>query len=228
LREPTERLLQAIGYNFSNPQLADYALTHRSVGGINNERLEFLGDSILGFVIADELYARFKEADEGQLSRMRAGLVKGESLAALARDLELGKYLKLGPGELRSGGQSRNSILADALEALLAAIYQDGGYDAVRQVVLNLFWERLESISPDSHQKDPKTRLQEFLQGRGLGLPSYNIVNIAGEQHDQLFRVRCIVEDLSVESEGQGSSRRKAEQDAAGQVLEQVSKMVTK
>jgi len=228
LREPTERLLQVIGYNFGNPQLADYALTHRSVGGINNERLEFLGDAILGFVVADELYARFKEADEGQLSRMRAGLVKGESLATLARDLELGKYLKLGAGELRSGGQSRNSILADALEALLAAIYLDGGYDAVRQVTLHLFQERLESISPDSHQKDPKTRLQEFLQGRGLGLPAYKIMDIDGEQHDQLFRVKCIVEDLSVESEGQGGSRRKAEQDAAGQVLEQVSKVAAK
>ncbi|MFC1684669.1 ribonuclease III [Pseudomonadota bacterium] len=228
MREPTERLLQVIGYNFGNPQLADYALTHRSVGGINNERLEFLGDAILGFVVADELYARFKEADEGQLSRMRAGLVKGESLATLARDLELGKYLKLGAGELRSGGQSRNSILADALEALLAAIYLDGGYDAVRQVTLHLFQERLESISPDSHQKDPKTRLQEFLQGRGLGLPAYKIMDIDGEQHDQLFRVKCIVEDLSVESEGQGGSRRKAEQDAAGQVLEQVSKVAAK
>ena len=228
MREPTERLLQVIGYNFGNPQLADYALTHRSVGGINNERLEFLGDAILGFVVADELYARFKEADEGQLSRMRAGLVKGESLATLARDLELGKYLKLGAGELRSGGQSRNSILADALEALLAAIYLDGGYDAVRQVTLHLFQERLESISPDSHQKDPKTRLQEFLQGRGLGLPAYKIMDIEGEQHDQLFRVKCIVEDLSVESEGQGGSRRKAEQDAAGQVLEQVSKVAAK
>ena len=223
MREPTERLLQVIGYNFSDPQLADYALTHRSVSGINNERLEFLGDAILGFVIADELYVRFKEADEGQLSRMRAGLVKGELLTALARDLELGIYLKLGSGELRSGGQSRSSILADALEALLAAIYLDGGYGAARQVILDL-----ESISPATLQKDPKTRLQEYLQGRGLGLPSYNIVNIDGEQHDQLFRVKCMVEDLSIESEGQGSSRRKAEQDAAGQVLEQVSKVVAK
>ena len=225
MREPTERLVQAIGYNFNNPQLADYALTHRSVGGINNERLEFLGDAILGFVIADELYARFNEADEGELSRMRAGLVKGESLADLARDLELGKYLKLGAGELRSGGQSRNSILADALEALLAAVYLDGGADAVRRVILGLFQKRLETISPDTHQKDPKTCLQEYLQGRGLGLPSYSIADISGEQHDQFFRVKCVVEDLGVESEGQGSSRRKAEQDAAGQVLERISEV---
>lgn len=222
MREPTERLLLAIGYDFKDQHLAEYALTHRSVGGINNERLEFLGDAILGFVIADELYAHFQEADEGQLSRMRAGLVKGDSLAALARDLELGKYLNLGAGELRSGGQSRGSILADALEALFAAIYLDGGYEAVRRVILSLFQSRLNTLSPDKHHKDPKTRLQEYLQGRGLELPCYDIVDVSGEQHDQCFRIKCEVAGLALVSEGTGGSRRKAEQDAAGHLLAQL------
>jgi ribonuclease-3 len=228
LREPTERLLQAIDYDFKDPHLAEYALTHRSVGGINNERLEFLGDAILGFVIANELYAHFKEADEGQLSRMRAGLVKGDSLAELARDLELGKYMNLGSGELRSGGRRRGSILADALEALFAAIYLDGGYEEARRVILNLFQPRLDRLTPETHDKDPKTRLQEYLQGRGLELPSYDIVDVSGEQHDQCFRVKCEVIALALEAEGSGSSRRKAEQDAAGRALAQISKTETK
>lgn len=224
MREPIERLFQGIGYNFNNVQLADYALTHRSVGGINNERLEFLGDAILGFIVADELFNRFREADEGQLSRMRAALVKGDSLAAMARSLDLGQYLNLGSGELRSGGQSRNSILADALEALFAAIYIDGGYEAARRVILELFRQRLDDISPDTHQKDPKTRLQEYLQGRGLKLPSYDILSVLGEQHDQSFLVKCEVKDLKLSAEGSGGSRRKAEQDAAVELLKQIEK----
>ena len=178
-------------------------------------------------MIADELYAHFREANEGQLSRMRAGLVKGDSLAALARDLELGSYLKLGPGELRSGGQSRGSILADALEALFAAIYLDGGYEEAHRVILGLFQARLSTLSPETHHKDPKTRLQEYLQGRGLDLPCYDIVDVSGEQHDQCFRVKCAVIGLALESEGTGGSRRKAEQDAAGRVLAQIIKTET-
>lgn len=218
MRQPVERLLKAIGYTFNDQRLAENALTHRSVGSNNNERLEFLGDAILGFVIADELYQHFNEADEGQLSRLRAELVKGESLAVLARELDLGAYLALGTGELRSGGQSRDSILADALEALFAAIYLDGGYKAARQVILNLFQPKLKALSLDV-QQDPKTQLQEYLQAHKLALPSYSIVNIVGEQHDQLFHVKCVVADLDLESEGSGTSRRRAEQDAAERLL---------
>ena len=144
MREPTARLSKLIGYQFENQQLVDTALTHRSAGSVNNERLEFLGDAILGFIIADELYHRFPEANEGQLSRLRSNLVKGDSLAQIGKELDLGKYLRLGSGELRSGGQSRSSILADALEALFAAVYLDGGYREARQVVLDLFQQKFE------------------------------------------------------------------------------------
>ncbi len=197
-------------------------MTHRSAGSVNNERLEFLGDAILGFVIADELYQQFSSANEGQLSRLRAEVVKGETLAILARELDLGIYLALGIGELRSGGQGRDSILADALEAILAAIYLDGGYTAVRQVILNLFQGKLKKLSLDSQKKDPKTRLQEYLQAHKHALPDYCVVNVAGEQHDQQFIVQCVVTDLHLECEGNGSSRRRAEQDAADQMLAQI------
>jgi len=219
LREPLERLCRSIGYEFNNQGLADTALTHRSAGSINNERLEFLGDAILGFVIADYLFAHFPDAAEGELSRLRAGLVKGDSLAQIARELELGQYLNLGPGELRSGGHSRSSILADAVEALFAAIYLDGGYESARQIILNLFDKKLSGLSKKSQQKDPKTRLQETLQSKKLPLPVYTIDSITGEQHDQCFTVSCQVEALDLTSEGRGTSRRKAEQDAANQFL---------
>ncbi|MEW7978843.1 MAG: ribonuclease III [gamma proteobacterium symbiont of Phacoides pectinatus] len=219
MREPVEQLIRSIGYQFKDVALVETALTHRSAGSINNERLEFLGDSILGFVIADELSRRFPEANEGQLSRLRACLVKGESLAVIGRELELGGYLSLGPGELRSGGQSRDSILADALEALFAAVYLDGGYESARGVILRLFLKRLERLSLDAQHKDPKTRLQEFLQARKMPLPTYTVVDISGEQHDQTFRVSCRVEGIDTLSEGVGASRRKAEQAAALQLL---------
>jgi len=219
LRQPVESLFKTIGYQFSDWRLAENALTHRSVGSTNNERLEFLGDAILGFVIADELYAHFKEADEGQLSRLRAELVKGESLAVLARELNLGVYLLLGTGELRSGGQSRNSILADTLEAIFAAIYIDGGYEASRQIILNLFQGKLKQLSLDNQQKDPKTRLQEYLQARKLKLPEYSVINVSGEQHEQTFQIKCAVADFSQMCTGTGGSRRKAEQSAADKML---------
>ncbi|MCW8890327.1 MAG: ribonuclease III [Sedimenticola sp.] len=222
MREPLERLCRTIGYEFNNPGLADTALTHRSAGSINNERLEFLGDAILGFVIADYLFAQFPEAAEGELSRLRATLVKGDSLAHIARELDLGKFLNLGPGELRSGGHSRGSILADALEALLAAIYLDGGYEKAREIILKLFDTKLTGLSKKSQLKDPKTRLQEMLQSKKLPLPVYTIVSITGEQHDQCFTVSCEVTQLDLVTEGQGTSRRKAEQDAANQFLRQL------
>lgn len=222
MREPIERLCRAIGYDFGDLAVADRALTHRSAGSSNNERQEFLGDAILGFIIADVLYSHFPQADEGQLSRLRASLVKRENLAAVARRLDLGQYLSLGPGELRSGGQSRDSILADALEALLAAIYLDGGYDQARRVVLNLFQEQVSRLSLKNPQKDPKTQLQEYLQARGWSLPSYQILDVSGEAHQQSFRVECRIEELSLASVGTGNSRRRAEQAAANQLLEQL------
>lgn len=222
MRQPTKHLSKAIGYVFNDPSLFENALTHRSAGSVNNERLEFLGDAILGFVVADELYQQFSSANEGQLSRLRSEVVKGEALALLARELDLGLYLALGVGELRSGGQGRDSILADAMEAILAAIYLDGGYEAVRQVILNLFQDKLKQLSLDSQKKDPKTALQEYLQAHKHALPEYVVVDVAGEQHDQQFSVQCVVADLHLECEGHGTSRRRAEQDAAERMLSQL------
>ena len=220
MREPTERLLRILNYQFSNNRLIDTALTHRSVGSDNNERLEFLGDAVLGFVIADELFTRFPDANEGQLSRLRAKLVKKEALAGIARDLDLGKYLNLGPGELRSGGHSRDSILADAFEAVLAAIYLDSDYQNVRNVILETFESRLNKLSENAFQKDPKTRLQEYLQAKQLPLPEYKIMEITGLQHDQEFTVECSVSNLQICTQGIGGSRRSAEQAAAKKYLE--------
>jgi ribonuclease III len=220
LREPTERLCRSLGYRFADTALAERALTHRSAGGNNNERLEFLGDAILGFVIADEIYRRQGRASEGQLSRLRSGLVRRESLAEIARGLEVGSYLILGQGELCSGGQTRDSILADTLEALFAAVYLDGGYEQARQVILGLFRERLEALTPEGPLKDPKTRLQEYLQGRRLDLPDYEVIEVVGEAHEQTFRVVCRVPALETERRASGSSRRRAEQAAAAKILE--------
>lgn len=212
-----------LGYTFNDPELIDQALTHRSAGGKNNERLEYLGDAILGFIIADALYHHFSEASEGQLSRLRSALVKRETLADVAREFKLGDYLKLGQGELRSGGQSRDSILADSFEAVLAAIYLDGGYEATRAVILRVFSTRLTTLSPETHQKDPKTQLQEFLQANKVSLPSYTIVNVSGDPHAQHFNVECAIEDLGRNVTGQGNSRRKAEQDAAMNMLTELN-----
>lgn len=223
MREPPDRLSQAIGYRFRDPARLEQALTHRSAGPLNNERQEFLGDAILGFVVADALYQRFPDASEGDLSRLRARLVKKESLARIARQLKLGSYLNLGAGELRSGGQSRDSILADALEAVLAAVYLDGGYTVAREVVLRLFQPRLDDLPADARDKDPKTRLQEWLQSRKLPLPRYTIETITGKQHHQEFVVECRVEALELTTRGRGGSRRKAEQDAARRLLELAS-----
>ncbi len=216
-----KRLQQRIAYRFSDIDLLERALSHRSLGANNNERLEFLGDAILGFEVADSLYRRLKEADEGQLSRIRAHLVRRETLAAIARELQLGDILRLGPGELRSGGQSRDSILADAVEAVIAAVYLDGGIEQARALVRRLLGDRLSEPPPETQRKDPKTQLQEHLQAIGRPLPHYEVVEIVGDQHDQTFRVRCRTGALP-DTFGEGGSRRKAEQSAARAMLHQL------
>lgn len=221
MREPLKKLQAKLGYTFANTGLLEVALTHRSIGSRNNERYEFLGDSILGFIIADHLYHQFNSADEGQLSRLRASLVKKEALAAIARELDIGSFLKLGQGELKSGGQARDSILADSVEAVIAAIYLDSDYQTVRNFVSTLYAERLENMSLNISTKDPKTRLQEILQSDKIDLPLYQVVDASGPQHKQLFLVNCSVKSLSLSSVGKGSSKRKAEQDAAQKILEQ-------
>lgn len=216
------RLGQALRHVFDQPELLEQALTHRSAGPANNERMEFLGDALIGFIIAEALWARFPSADEGTLSRMRASLVKRESLAQLARGLHLGDYLTLGAGELRTGGHARDSILADALEAVLGAVYVDAGFEATRTVVLALFDERLRQTDAEQAGKDPKTRLQEWLQSRKRPLPEYVVLLIDGDQHDQRFTVSCTLQDEERDSQGVGTSRRRAEQAAAECMLEQI------
>ena len=218
------RLQRRIAYEFTTPDLLERALTHRSLGARNNERLEFLGDAILGFEVADYLYKFVGAASEGQLSRMRAHLVKRETLADVARELELGDVLKLGPGELRSGGQTRDSILADAVEAIIAAVYLDGGIDEARSLVRRLLGDRLATPKSEIQRKDAKTRLQEYLQSIDKPLPQYEVVEISGDQHDQTFKVVCST-GLSEDSEGTGGSRRKAEQSAARAMLERLEAM---
>ncbi|HWQ95619.1 MAG TPA: ribonuclease III [Gammaproteobacteria bacterium] len=207
-----------LGYRFTDGTLLEAALTHRSAGSINNERMEFLGDAILNFIIAEEIYQRFPRAHEGELSRLRASLVKEETLAHLARDLELGQHLILGQGEQKSGGHRRASTLADALEALIGAVYLDGGFAACREMIVSLYRERLDAASPSTDLKDPKTRLQEYLQSRRLPPPLYNVLEISGEAHAQTFRMECFVQGRE-STQGTGSSRRRAEQDAAEKML---------
>lgn len=209
-----------LGHSFSDITLLELAMTHRSAGGQNNERLEFLGDSIVNFVIAEALFRRFPDAREGQLSRLRARLVKGQTLAELAREMGFGEHLRLGSGEMKSGGHRRESILADAVEAVIGAIYLDAGMEAVRVRVLAWYAARLENTSLQDTQKDPKTRLQEFLQSRQSPLPRYEVVNVEGEAHAQTFTVECHVAMLATHTVGVGASRRHAEQQAAEQALE--------
>ena len=218
MTEILSRLMKQIDYCFNDETLLLNALTHRSVGQKNNERLEFLGDAILGMVIADELFHRFPDCSEGEMSRLRASLVKGETLSELARDLSLGDYLKLGPGELKSGGFRRSSILADAFEAMLAAVYLDSNLETCRDLILRQLSERLNKVSPDAVGKDPKTQLQEYMQARHLPLPVYDVIDVTGQAHAQTFTVECKLGDGEV-VKGVGSSRRKAEQAAADQLL---------
>lgn len=212
-------LCKRLNYTFSNTGLLEQALTHRSKSSTNNERLEFLGDSVLGLTISAELYSRYPETDEGALTRLRARLVRKETLAILAREIELGDYLRLGTGELKSGGFDRDSILADALEAIFGAAYEDGGIEAGRGVVLHLYSKVFDEITPRSSAKDPKTRLQEYLQKQHLPLPVYTMITVSGEAHKQTFQVECAVTGLNPVI-GKGSSRRKAEQDAANHAFE--------
>ena len=217
------RLCRTLGYEFTDVTLLDQALTHRSASSKHNERLEFLGDSVLSIVISDALYHQFPKAKEGDLSRMRATLVCGKMLAEIALEFKLGDYLKLGPGELKSGGFRRESILADAVEAIIGAVYLDKGIEPCRQLVLTWYQSRLKTIKPVD-QKDPKTLLQEHLQGFKKPLPVYTVVKTVGEAHNQTFTVECIVKGLSEPIVGVASSRRKAEQIAAAQVLELIKK----
>lgn len=217
---PLAQLLARLDYDFVDAGLARAALTHRSAAGAHNERLEFLGDALLDLVIAEQLYQRCPQASEGDLSRLRASLVRRDTLASVAGTLELGDYLEMGTGELRSGGYRRRSVLADTLEALLGAIYLDGGYDVARRVVLSLYAERLENLPDPAQLRDPKTRLQEYLQGRGQQLPAYRIAAVSGLAHEQQFEVECEVAALELQATGQGSSRRRAEQCAAQALLD--------
>ncbi len=222
MKKLIEKLSRKLGYEFADQELAVLALTHRSYASNNNERLEFLGDSIVNYAIAEALYNQFPQAKEGQLSRLRARLVKGKTLAEIAREFELGDYLRLGSGELKSGGYRRESILADTVEALIAAIYLDGGMDRCRERILCWYESRLKNMSLEDTLKDPKTRLQEYLQSRQVILPVYAVLNVEGEAHEQTFTVSCIVAPLSNGCIGIGSSRRSAEQKAARQTLQEL------
>jgi ribonuclease-3 len=217
-------LSDRLGHGFRDNLLLQRALTHRSRSADNNERLEFLGDSILNLVVSTYLYEHFPQLDEGALTRLRASLVNKPTLAALARQLELGSSLLLGEGEMKSGGFDRDSILADTLEAIIGAIYLDSDLDTARRVLLGLLNERLDSLDPTTVPKDPKTQLQEWLQKRSMPIPDYQVIEITGEAHNQRFTVECRIAGLSESARGSGSSRRLAEQEAASRILERVTK----
>jgi ribonuclease-3 len=218
----TRLLEERLGHSFRRAELLQQALTHRSFGSPHNERLEFLGDGVLDCVMAQELFARFPALSEGELSRLRASLVRKEALAAVARELALGEHMRLGEGESASGGATRPSILADTLEALYGAVFLDAGYDIARRAVCRTFGSALDSLHPDATAKDPKTRLQELLQARGQALPSYHVVATQGAAHRQTFEVECIVEPLGLRATGRGEARRAAEQQAAEALLRQL------
>jgi ribonuclease III len=219
MTDADRRLQDRLGHVFNDPELLDQALSHRSCGARNNERLEFLGDAVLDFLVAEFLYRGQPDAHEGRLTRLRAHLVRRETLASIARGLNLGEVLRLGPGELKSGGRDRDSILADALEGVIGAIYLDSGLAKCREVLEALYDERLSRAAREMGFKDAKTRLQEALQGQGRALPDYRVVQLDGAPHDQSFTVECQVDGVSSPIRGFGASRRKAEQDAASKAL---------
>ena len=227
LESALKSLSLQLDYSFRNEALLTEALTHRSAASINNERLEFLGDGILNFIIAASLFEHYPDIDEGDLSRLRASLVNRDSLADIAKSLDLGQYIKLGSGELKSGGRRRDSILADAVEAILGAVYLDSGFDNCRALILRLYQDKLRNIPDVQELKDPKTRLQELLQSRQYPLPDYSVLEVSGKAHNQLFKVECAIEDLDCVTTAQGKSRRKAEQAAARLAIEEVSKKIT-
>lgn len=218
IRKP-EALCKKLGLVFNNPELFVMALTHRSFSSNNNERLEFLGDSILGFVIAQKLHDTFPDACEGRLSRLRASLVNEASLAELARKHQLGDYLLLGSGELKSGGFRRDSILSDALEAIMGALFKDQGIEVCQQWIVLLFAEKLQNLSLNNWQKDPKTQLQELMQSKKMELPEYTLITMSGLAHEQTFKVKCSIPLIKETCTGTGISRKKAEQAAAEQML---------
>ncbi len=214
-------LCRKINYTFNQAELLRQALTHRSHSSPHNERLEFLGDSVLNCAIAGLIFRHFPNLPEGELSRFRASLVNQQALFEVAQTLDLGEQIKLGEGELKSGGQRRPSILADTLEAVLGAVYLDGGFAQAEKVVATLFMPLLQQLNPQTLDKDPKTLLQEYLQSRKLGLPQYSVVTTSGEAHQQQFLVECIISKLDIRTIGEGASRRSAEQGAAKQAYEQ-------
>jgi len=218
-----QRLEQRLGYHFKDKRQLQLALTHRSHGATNNERLEFLGDSILNFIIGEDLFTRFPEAREGQLSRLRSQLVKGETLAEIAREFELGECLILGEGELKSGGQQRDSILADSVEAIIGAIYIEQGLDVCRERVLAWFAARLNKLSLNTSAKDSKSRLQEYLQAQRQPLPEYAVVQVGGEGHAQIFTIECRVVLSKQPTQATASNRREAEKQAATLMLAQLN-----
>lgn len=223
MRAELENLCEKLNYRFKNPELLEDALSHRSFrGNKNNERLEYLGDAVLNFVIAAALFRQNIKAREGELSRLRANLVRGETLTDLAKEFDLGKYLRLGAGELKTGGAQRKSILADGMEAVVGAIYLDGGFQACEACILSWYAHRLENVETIPDLKDPKTRLQEYLQAKKLALPVYTILVLEGPAHQQSFKVECQLHGLPNKAIGIGSSRRRAEQKAAEKILEEL------
>ncbi len=219
MREALTRLSRTLGYRFADERLLESALTHRSAAPHNNERLEFLGDAVLGFVVANALFHNYPHAREGELTRLRASLVRRETLALIARDIGLGPLLHLGAGELKSGGRDRDSILSDAFEALIGAVYLDSDIDSSARFVLEIFDTRLNEIAAVAAEKDPKTKLQEYLQARHLELPEYTVTEVQGSAHQHSFTVECRLPDFEKITQGVGSNRRGAEQDAARHAL---------
>ena len=219
----TSKLCRQINYQFIKPDLLTLALTHRSASSQHNERAEYLGDSVLNFVVAQALYEAYPKATEGELSRYRATLVKKDTLAEIARDLDLGDYILLGSGELKSGGHRRASILADGLEALFAAVLLDTGFESAKKLILFLFDSKVKAVSK-KELKDPKSRLQEYLQSRQHDLPDYQVHSVSGDPHLQHFVVNCLIPVLSIQTQGEGSSRRRAEQSAAEAALMTIRK----
>ncbi|VAW63641.1 Ribonuclease III [hydrothermal vent metagenome] len=227
-RPNLSKLEKSLSYPFQNISLLKEAVTHRSAGALNNERLEFLGDSILNFVIAADLFTRYPKSSEGDLSRLRASLVNKDGLFLVSQDLKLGEYLILGSGELKSGGYRRNSILADTVEAIFGAAYLDSDLERCRELILQLYNEQLENVPDADSLKDPKTQLQELLQSRKMGLPEYDVIEIVGKAHNQQFTVKCKIDKLKLETQGKASNRRKAEQQAANEIIPLVKNKFSK
>ncbi len=220
----SEELCRLIGYSFKNTKLLKLALTHRSSDTANNERLEFLGDSIVNFVIAEALYTQLPRAQEGDLSRTRASLINRDALGNLARELKIGRFIHLGPGEIRSGGNERLSILSCTMEAIIGAIFLDAGFDVTRECILRWYAPLLTTLKKSASRKDPKTQLQEYMQRIHGSLPEYKVLSLEGESHDQLFVVSCTIPKTAKEAIGKGTSRRRAEQAAAELMLGMIKK----